>query len=181
MEPVDSSPAVYRRLTSADASWNGRSRLWLADDHFAEVISNLFIERYRRFYLRDITTLLIVRTNLRFIWNLIHGSCAILSLALAGVLYWFGSNSDLEELRIGLWIVGGVLGGIGFVFLLLLLVNHSRGATCECYVSTASGRHLLETPTRLPRAEKLLAALIPAIDMHQPRAAAQEQPGLVPQ
>ena len=67
------SPAPpYRKLPGRGLGWAGFARLWIAEDHLLEVNSLLFTERYRRFFFKDISALVIRRIK-RSCEFLFHG------------------------------------------------------------------------------------------------------------
>ena len=82
----------YTKLPGPSAGWSGRTRLWLAEDHLLEVNSTLFTERYHRFFLHDIRSVLAQRTKAGFYWNVALGILSALGLGIAGLFYWAGTK-----------------------------------------------------------------------------------------
>ncbi len=169
-------PIHYTKLPGPGAGWVGRTRLWLADDHVLEVNSTIFTERYHRYFLRDIRTVLAHRTKTGFYWNVAFASLAALALAIAGAVFWLG-----EKIRnsgritpgdlVGIQVVAGMFAAVALFVIVILLVNVFLGPTCRFYIETTAGRHLIAAPTRLRRADRLLEKLVPHIESAQSIAA----------
>ncbi|MCE9610217.1 MAG: hypothetical protein K8R23_08400 [Chthoniobacter sp.] len=159
---------TYRRLAGRGLSLTGFARLWLAEDHLLEVNSLLISERYRRFFFKDVTALVIQRTKVRFAWNIVHGILGGGGALLAGGLWWGGASASEQELRVTLWVLAGIVGAGAAVFLILLFLNILLGPTCMCHIQTSTaGWHALAAPTRLRPAQLFLARLIPLIEAVQ--------------
>ena len=162
------SPApAYRKLPGRGLAFAGIGRLWLAEDHLLEVESLLIHERYRRYFLPDITALVVRRTKVRLAWNIVHGVLGFGGALLAGGLVWGGTFVKEEEPRIMLWVFAGMIAPFAVVFIVLFLLNTFLGPTCRCHLQTSAGWHPLAAPTRLRSARRVVALLTPIIEAAQ--------------
>ena len=157
----------YTKLPGPGFGWVGRARLWLAEDHLLEVNSTLFTERYHRYFLRDIRSVIAQRTKTGFYWNIALSSLGALGLAIAGGFYWGGTKMPNEDARIAFWVFGGMFAALALVLLFMLLINALLGPTCRFHIQTTAGTQLLAAPTRLRRAQRLLARLVAHIESVQ--------------
>ena len=163
------SPApAYRKLPGRGLGWAGFARVWVADDHLLEVNSLLISERYRRFFFKDITALVIRRTKARLYWNLAHGILGIGGALLAGGMWWSGTLVSEQEPRIMLWVFAGMIAPCALFFIILLFINILLGPTCRCHLqTTTAGWHALAAPTRLRPARRFLAQFAPLVEAAQ--------------
>ena len=164
---MSAPPLHYTKLPGPGAGWSGRTRLWLAEDHVLEVNSTVFTERYHRFFLHDIRSVIAQRTKVGFYWNVALGILIAIGLALAGAFYWGGTKVADNDGRVALWVFAGMLGGAALVLLVALVINALLGPTCRFYIQTTAGLRLIAAPTRLRRADRLLAKLVPHIESVQ--------------
>lgn len=141
-----------------------RCRLWLAEDHLLAVDYTIASEEYRRFYFRDIEAFIIRQTASRQIWNWI---LAVLLLLTAGPFFlgWRSTGSG-----------GLLIAALSFAafWLLCLVVNSARGATCQTHIRTAAQTEQLPSLGRLPVARRVLARLQPLIVEAQGAATPEE-------
>ncbi len=159
---------VYRKLPGRGLGWAGLGRLWIAEDHLLEVNSLLVSERYRRFFFKDISALVIRRTKVRLAWSIAHGVLGIGGALLAGGLWWGGTLVAEQEPRIMLWVFAGMAAPFALLFLVLLFINLLLGPTCRCHLQTTSaGWHPLAAPTRLRPARRFLAQFTPLLEAAQ--------------
>lgn len=126
-----------------------RSRLWLADDHLLLVDDVYADQSVRRFFLKDIQSITLRRTNRFAITN-----------AVLGVLFVFAAlpaaAGDEPAWRIFFAIITGL-------FLFFLVINLLMGPTSKGYIQTAVHRVEIPSFARLRNARKALARIIPAI------------------
>ena len=163
-----SAPEIhYTKLPGPGAGWAGRTRLWLAEDHVLEVNSTLFTERYHRFFLNDIRSVIAQRTKTGFYWNVALCILIALGLALAGAFYWGGTKVNDSDGRVALWVFGGIFAGLVLILLVALIINTLYGPTCRFYIQTTAGSRLIASPTRLRRADRLLEKIVPHIESVQ--------------
>jgi len=152
MVEVSTIPApAYRKLTRMKRGVGTMTQLWLGSDHLLHVSSTGYTESYRRFYLRDIQTMLIVYTGRR-----IYLAATLIGLMLLCIVI---ANA-----------AGGGLIGFGIVvvlFVALLIWNHLLGAGCKVVVVSAVQQASLSSLCRLPKTRRILAELKPLIEAAQ--------------
>jgi energy-converting hydrogenase Eha subunit C len=164
------TPTTYTKLPgrglrrSVFAISATRCRLWLAPDHLLAVDYTVASEEYRRFYFRDIEAFIIRRTARRQVWNWIL-LALILFTTGPFVIAWRSQGEG-----------GLLIAAIGFAtfWLLFLLANTLRGATCQTHIRTAVQMEELPSLARLPAARKVLARLQPLIVAAQGAATPDE-------
>jgi len=147
--------AEYQRLTRARSRGGfavavaSRTSLWLGRDHLLFVESNGYTETYKRFYFRDIQALIVQRTRLFTVVNLVLTIFFVLALAPALV-------AQATGMGIFLFSAAGFFG-------LPLLINILRGRTCRCFLRTAVQIEQLPPLSRVRRAQKVFARIRPLI------------------
>jgi len=143
-----------------------RCTLWLARDHLLQVeLSAGYQESGRRFYFRDIQSLILVKTKRWQIINLILGTLTGGLLLLTAALAKATKGSGGGE--VALLIAGGIFG-------LILLVNLLAGPTCMCHLKTAVQEEELPSLRRLRRARKIIGRLQPLIEQAQGMVSREE-------
>jgi hypothetical protein len=155
---------AYQRLTRARGMFavavRSRTSLWLGEDHLLFVDSSGYTETYKRFYFRDIQTVLFQQTKRGLAWNIILGTVAAVVLIILLATKPAGSFAQWTAGE----ITGGIfLGGIAGIFALLLLVNVFRGATCKTFLRTAVQIEELPSLCRVRQTRKVLAKIRPHI------------------
>jgi hypothetical protein len=137
----------YKKIASTQLS--GRlattsASLWQAADHFLQVEKDHYTETYRRFYFADIESFTMRVTKrqwtITFIFGSLVGICMFISVLNPGFVRQF------------FW-------SLAFIFMIPLVVNWARGATCIVHLGTAVQREELQSVRRVKKAERLLAAL----------------------
>ncbi|MDB6170843.1 MAG: hypothetical protein JWL59_154 [Chthoniobacteraceae bacterium] len=173
---MSKAPGIYTKLTAIGLGSLGFARLWSGPDHLLEVTAYGFSERYRRFYWREIEAVLVRRTAVRLIWNLIGGAFAAISLGgLAVSLHYSArSTSGPEEVLLGISI--GLCGLIAAVSLIVLLVNTLLGPRCVCLLRLPVGVERLAAPTRMRVAIRMLEKIAPRIELAQTELVAAPLP-----
>jgi hypothetical protein len=149
--PAPAVAPVYRKLTRMRSGLGTRTQLWLGPDHLLHVNSTGYTESYRRFYLRDIQSLLIVHTALRT-----YVAVAFAALLLIVFLIVRSAGGGL----VGYAITGGL-------FLPFFLWNHLLGAGCRVVIITAVQQENVRALSRLPKTRRVLAELRPLIEAAQ--------------
>jgi hypothetical protein len=144
-----------------------RCRLWLGEDHLLAVDFTIASEEYRRFYFRDIEALVIRRTIARDVVNWVLG---FLLLATAGpfLIAWYTQRE-----------AGFLFASIGCAvfWLVFLIINTLRGASCRTSIRTAAQVEELPSLSRIPTARQALARLQPLIVAAQGAATPEELAG----
>ena len=158
---------TYRKLPGRGLGWSGFARIWIAEEHLLEVNSLLVSERYRRFFLRDISALVIRRTKVGLAWNIVHGVLGLGGALLAGGLWWGSATAD-QGVQEVLQVLAVMTSPLAALFLVLFSINLLLGPTCRCHLqTTTAGWHALTAPTRLGPARRFLARLAPLIEAAQ--------------
>ncbi len=146
-----SQPAVrYRKLPGDFRGFFRRNTLWLGSDHLLQVDSTRFSETYKRFYLRDIQTV-IIRKTARFV--LPYYWVALAGMALIALMF------GLTPLRQGLfWPAVAILAGVA-VYLYIASVFQS----CACHLITRVNKVELPSLFRLRSARQFVSVVAPRI------------------
>ncbi len=133
--------------------------LWRARDHLLYVSYRFGDEYYKRFYYKDIQTIIIRKTAMGKIQNGIMGAMTV----LFGIMAFFTGD-------IGAWIFGTLASATT----ILLIVNVLRGPTCESHIQTAVQKEKLKSLKRLNTAGKSLDIIKKLIEQAQGVISAQE-------
>ncbi len=137
---------------SADRKLPGNTRtfsfgfpeeLWLRGDHLLCVSISTIYENYRRFYYRDIESIVVTPTRARLLYNLLF--CAI---------PLFGALLILLDVP-----ARAVLIPVLAPWLLLTLINTALGPTCKTVLRTRINTRVLGSLRRRRTAERALALL----------------------
>ena len=149
--PSPAAAPVYRKLTRMRNGLGTRTQLWLGPDHLLHLNSTGYSESYRRFYLRDIQSLLIVHTSAR--------TYTAVALAVILMIIFLIVRSA----------GGGVTGYaiLGAIFLPFFLWNHLSGAGCRVVIVTAVQQENVRALSRLPKTRRVLGELKTLIEAAQ--------------
>jgi hypothetical protein len=151
----------YEKLPGRTSHIVGVSRLWAHPEHLLATTNYFGIESYQRFFFRDIQALIIQRTKVRLWYNLGFGIVGGLCALLAGGLWYGGTQFPAGKAAFDVF---AVMCGIGAaVFLLGVIVNTLRGATCVLVAQMTTGPQTLPGTSRLRQARRILALLAPRI------------------
>lgn len=153
----------YQKLKLGGAGLLSQSSFWLAADHLLVVEVSNYVERYRRFYFRDVQAIVIQESRTRWWWSVGFSTLLVLSLAALALTKFDTSRPDM--IAMGIWLT--VALGLGMA----LAINLWCGPTCVVLVRTAVQTQRLPNIRRRPRAEKLIDRLEPAINAAQTPAA----------
>jgi hypothetical protein len=157
----------YRRLPGRGISWAGFATVWQGEDHLLEVNSMIFHERYRRFFLPDISAIVIRRTKARFYWSLAHGFIGLGGGLILGGMWYGGWVAGADDVRISLWIFATMFSPFVLPSLILFFWNLLLGPTCRCHFKTTAGWRVLSAPSRLRSARRFLAKVVPLVEAAQ--------------
>jgi hypothetical protein len=158
----DSKP-LYERLTRPRFGLNGTGSLWLGKDHLLLVNNTFAVERYRRWYFSDLQAIVMRRTSMRLIWNLILSALALMLIAGAGGCLYGSTTSTVSDDVTVLVVMAAFFGLLGFGFAAAAMVNTAMGPSCALYIQTPHGLDRLTTPIRVEAVEKLTARFQPPI------------------
>jgi hypothetical protein len=146
----DERKCIYRRIRGARWSW-GRSALRLADDHLLLCDSGSgFVERYKRFYFRDIEAIIIRKTPN---WIAAVAIWAFIAFCFFLVGISVGWNTFLE-------VMEGICG-------FFILRNVIRGPSSRTHIQTAVQNDVLPMVKRTRKARRVLRSLFPLIEQAQ--------------
>jgi len=126
-----------------------RAQVWRGPDHLLLVITNGYTETYKRFYFRDIQSLLIRRTDRQKIIALVTGLLTAIFGAVAIV-------TTTIEVR---W----VFGILAITTLIPFVLNLLLGQTCICHLRTAVQTEEISPLSRVNRARRFLEKVRPLI------------------
>jgi hypothetical protein len=138
----------YRRLPGRRSHLFSYDTLWFAEDHLLLVRSTGYVERYQRYYFKDIQGFLMKPSSRFQQLNLGFGvplALLVLLIALSSVTSAMG------------WVVAFTIFAIPF--LSLILVNLVKGASCDTFVCTAVADVLLPPLGRQKAAFKALSQI----------------------
>lgn len=147
---VKPAPFPYRKLPGDFRGFLNRNTMWLGSDHLLMVNSSRFSETYKRFYLRDIQTL-IVRQTPRFVlpnyWVVLAGAAVIALL--------IGLNPFREPV---FWPAVAIFAGV-----IVYLYIASMFQSCVCHVITRVNKVELPSLFRLGAAQRFVEVVTPQI------------------
>ena len=121
---------------------------WIAADHVLVAEVDGYTETYRRFFFRDIKSVLLRRDNRRRNNNLVLGLIVLagLSIAIAGK-----SEGSVETFWFGICLT--------LLFGLMMLINTLKGPSCSFHIRTAVQSAEISGLRRVPKAEKVMASI----------------------
>ncbi|MEQ1859311.1 MAG: hypothetical protein ABMA13_05200 [Chthoniobacteraceae bacterium] len=157
----------FQRLTRNRFGLAGTGALWLGPDHLLLVSNSGGVERYRRWFFKDIQLLVARRTARRLILNLIGGSFGAL-LALGALASFASAKTDPADSPV--FYVGIVLASFAGVCLGLCIANSIFGPGCIVHVLTPMGAEPLAAPRRLNVFNRIAARIGPLIEAAQRKA-----------
>ena len=144
-QPKPSYQKLPGRMPLVRAGDYGRKKLYLGETELLQVETIFFVENYKRFAYGDIQFLLLRQTARGLILSIVLG---VLAMGF-GLAIW---STDAQAGK----IIWGIFAGI---FVLLLLFNLVRGATCKCHLQTAVGPYSLPSLSRMRPARRALALI----------------------
>jgi hypothetical protein len=145
---------VYRKLTRKRRTLSGSYQLWLGPDHILLASSYLWLQKYHRFRLADVQS--IVLSERPSVLPVQVSVVLFLTVVLAVVTWATISATSKFLLTI-------VLGGA----LLVALVDLARGPYCRCVLNTAVTSIRLPAVSRLRAGRRFLDQARPAIEAVQ--------------
>lgn len=148
---VSSPPQIYRKLTRMRRGVGLMTQLWLGEDHLLHVTSTGYTENYRRCYLRDIQTMLIVHTAGRTY-------VALTIFVLAAIPAIILTANDSGPMGYGIVVA---------VALPFFIWNYLLGEGCRVVVVTAVQQEKVPSLSRLPKTRRVLAELKVLIEAAQ--------------
>ena len=116
------------------------------------IATGIFTEEYKRFYFRDIQSLIVHKSKFWLLWNFV-----LLFLAFVSALLSLAID-DIERL------VGAM---IAILLAMIVLISFIRGPGCVCYIQTAVQKQRLRSISRIKKAQKIMDTLKPIIHRSQ--------------
>jgi hypothetical protein len=166
----------YQKLFASRLGFAGLGSLWLGPDHLLLVTHTASVERYRRWYLRDIQALIARENSGRLIWNLVFGAAALfLGFGAAGCWFAAWRATDFADATV-LNALAVLLGLPALASAGLLLANSLLGPGCTVFIQTIHGVDKISIPGRQRLFRKVLTALQPRLEAIQ-RTATPTPPG----
>ncbi len=153
-------PSEYKRLPGTGHAFMGfgRSSLWLGLDHILLIQRRGYVEEYKRFYFRDICTIVVQKTGIYLAINAAVGLMlsGFLFLHFLGVIQWNWDRTGHIALAIP-----------SVSLLLILLVNAVKGPTCQTKLGTAVHAVNIPSMNRLRSSLRIVATLRKKIEETQ--------------
>ncbi len=144
------TPVPYQKLPGDFRGVFRRNTLWLGVDHVLLVDSSRFSETYKRFYLRDIQSI-IIRATPRFVlpyyWALLFAIGFV--VLLTGILPFHASR---------FWPAVAILAGV-----VIYLYIASMFQSCTCHLVTRVNNVPLSSLFRLRSANRFVDIMVPYI------------------
>ncbi len=163
---AEPTPA-YTRLASNRLGLAGIGSLWLGPDHLLLVSNTFGVERYRRWFFKDLQALIARRTARRLVWNLVVGGASVfVALASAASFAKALTFSDHND-AMPFFVVSGIGAFGALVFFAIALANTALGPGCVVHVQTPFGVEKLTLPGRLNAFAKIADRLTPLIEAAQ--------------
>ncbi len=112
------------------------------------ISAGIFVEDYKRFYFRDIQSLMIHKTNSWKVWNIVLACLGALFLVMA--VFSAGTGA----------IVAGIMAGL---LSSILVFNIIKGPTCATHIQTAVQKEKLHCMVRINKAQNVMDSVKPLI------------------
>ena len=152
----------------------GSARLWIGDGEIVQETMRSYTQEIQRFGFADIQAVQIRRTARGVVYNIVLAGVLALTLLIT-VSIWSADRAS-AELVTGTHLL--VMACISAPFVLLLLINTLRGATCRTVLLTVLGPQHLLSLSRMRQARRALDTIIAGVDAVQgalrPDEAAQQ-------
>lgn len=145
-------PKEYKKLPGRGRRFLSHQFLYLGLDHLLVVNRSSHQENYKRFYFKDIQSIIARKTHTGKIGNAFIGIMA----ALTAVLAFISGSGALEPLLV-------VCGA----FLVILAANTINGPTCQTHIKTAVQTEKLPSLIRFRMVNKMLKRIRPKIEEAQ--------------
>jgi len=154
----------YRRLKLGRAGLTSTSSFWQAPDHLLIVEVTGCVEKYRRFYFRDIQAVIIQKTKTRLWWSIGLVMGLLFMLAILVQVNWGMQSDDAPAFFICAFLALCLIVALAGSFL--------SGPTCTVLIRTAVQTQVLPNINRRKKADKLVEQIGPAIIAAQTTPAA---------
>lgn len=143
----------YKKLPGKKKRFWGYNTLYKGDDHLLAISSHIYVESYRRFYFKDIQSIVTRKTESGKVQNILF----IITAGLFALLAFFVDDpAGLIFLMV-----------IASIFVIGLLFNLWMGPTCLTHIYTAVQREELPSLSRKKNFEKVMQIIRPEIQQAQ--------------
>ena len=156
------TPAVaYRRLPGRSAWFRFGannapvSLLWLGPDHLLKIERTTSRETYKRFFYRDIQSVIVEESSRRVSLTIFNGAVLGVIVIMVVAISQFAAPS---------LTFAAILAA---PFVVSLLVNLALGPTCEASIVTAVGTERLSSLGRLPRSIQVVNEIAAEVEKAQ--------------
>lgn len=139
---------TYRKLRSSRNGFGSSSRLYLGKDHLLAVESNIFTEKYYRFYFPDIQAFIVRRTDRGTIWTVVLGLIALLM-----------TTCSISSIPPGQWTPTPGFFILTLIAIVLVIVNLKKGPACVTHIQTSVTVQKIGALHRIERTEEILREL----------------------
>ncbi len=149
---MEQSINKYSRLPGKRKKVIGKDTLWEGPDHMLMIESSSMAEDYKRFYYKDIKSIVFERSQAYMIIN-----CVNIGMILFSYFLYYNFYKPYNS---------GILIPAGFIFvvsLYYLISNLYHGRSCNCWIETAVQRENLQAVKRVKHAEELIEKIEPWI------------------
>jgi hypothetical protein len=137
-----------------------RNTLWLGADHLLQVEHTGYTEEYKRFYFRDIQSIIVQKDNRFLIWSLVLGG--LLATCLTFVIQF-----DEQGAKI-------FFGCVAAPLFLALVINLIKGPSCYTRIKTAVQEEEVPAFRRVWKTQKAMAQVREMISAAQGTMSADE-------
>jgi hypothetical protein len=120
-----------------------KNTLWLGADHLLQVEHTGYTEEYKRFYFRDIQSIIVQKDNRFLIWSLVLGGLLATCIAL---IIWI--DDQIGKI---------VFGWVAAPLFLALVINLIKGPSCYTRIKTAVQEEEVPAFRRVRKTQKALA------------------------
>jgi hypothetical protein len=112
------------------------------------IVTGIFVEEYKRFYFRDIQSMVVHRSKSWIVVNI------VLAVLIAGLASLAVAFDDLARIISAIITLGMAV---------ILVINFVRGPGCVCYIQTAIQKQKLRSISRIKKAQQIMDSLKPII------------------
>lgn len=133
----------YTRLSKRSFSLFGLNSLWNGPDHLLRVETMFVKQYYKRFFYKDIQSIVVMRTSSHIVWAFVWG----IPTFFLGLLAITGTGS----------VYFSTISAVVFFFAMVL--NLVMGPSCTVYLQTAVQRQKLSSITRVRSARKVITKI----------------------
>ena len=147
---------AYRKMRATRNGIGSSSRLYKADDHLLSVESNIFTEKYYRFYFPEIQAIIVRRTDRGAIWSIV--------LALIALMM---TTCSITAIPAGEWAPTPGYFTMALIAAGIMVVNMVKGPSCETHFQTSVTVQKVGALNRIKKTEAILPEIRSCIRAQQ--------------